>query len=81
MTAKKKGCREAAAVVVYFGMLEEIKLTTKEFCRNNNLSIKIFNQKYKIYHQLFASSQALTKIASNQPKMESNRLKIEEKIE
>jgi len=45
----KKGSREAAAVVVYFHMQDQIKQTIKEYCQANNLSLKLFHQKYKIY--------------------------------
>jgi hypothetical protein len=57
LTPKKKGSREAAGVVVYYSMQEEIKLNCKEFCKKNNLSIKIFNQKYKIYHKLLKNAE------------------------
>lgn len=50
---KKKGIREIAGVVSYFHLMEDIKMNTKEYCRNNNLNLKIFNQKYKIYHKVF----------------------------
>ena len=50
---RKKGIREIAGVVSYFHMIDELKMTTKEYCRNNNLNLKIFNQKYKIYHKIF----------------------------
>jgi hypothetical protein len=45
----KKGSREAAAVVVYFHMQDQIKQTIKEYCQANNLNLKLFHQKYKIY--------------------------------
>lgn len=50
---KKKGIREIAGVVSYFHMIEDVKMNTKEYCRSNNLNLKIFNQKYKIYHKIF----------------------------
>jgi len=50
---KKKGIREIAGVVSYFHMIEEVKMSTKEYCKSNNLNLKIFNQKYKIYHKVF----------------------------
>ncbi len=56
LTPKKKGSRESAAVVVYCGMMEEIKMNIKDYCKNNNLNVKIFNQKYKIYQQLLKKS-------------------------
>lgn len=34
---------------MYFHMQEQIKLTMKEYCLNNNLNLKLFHQKYKIY--------------------------------
>ena len=51
-TERKKGSREAAAVVVYCEMHEDIKMNIKQYCRYNNLNIKIFHQKYKIYYQI-----------------------------
>lgn len=54
-TPRKKGSREAGAVVVFVGLSEEIKLTIREFCQQNNLSVRLFNQKYKVYQKLFRS--------------------------
>lgn len=81
LTPKKKGSREAAGVVVYYSMHDEIKLNCKEFCKKNNLSIKIFNQKYKIYHKLFKNAEIGEAAQKQIKEVEEGNVKIEEKIE
>ena len=41
-----------AGVVVYDHLSEQIKMSIKEYCFNNNLSVKVFNQKYKIHKKI-----------------------------
>jgi hypothetical protein len=48
LSVGKKGSREAAAAVVYSYMRDQIKLSIKEYCKKNNLSVKLFHQKYKL---------------------------------
>ncbi len=54
-----KGTREAAAVVVYFSLKEEIKQSIYEFCKGNNIKHKKFNQKYILYSKLFLTKNNL----------------------
>ena len=61
-------------MVVFISLNEEIKQTIREFCHHNNLSIKLFNQKYKIYQKLYRQLQA-------DPLESSEQLKMEEKLE
>lgn len=48
-----KGTREAAAVVVYATKKLQIRLSILEFCRENQLRQRTFNQKYLVYHKMF----------------------------
>jgi hypothetical protein len=52
-TARQKGTRELAAVVVFCSFSQQIRLNPKEYCQRNQLSHKLFNRKYKVYRQLF----------------------------
>ena len=54
---KSKGLKECAGVVVFMELRSEIRVGFREFCKNNNLSVKIANKKYKIYQKLFESNE------------------------
>jgi hypothetical protein len=73
-TPRKKGTREAAAVVAFVGLGGEVKLTIREFCKTNVLSVRLFNQKYKVYQKLFRPQ-------ADQQDDDDEDLKQEEKLE
>lgn len=52
-----KGTREAAAAVVYATKKEQLKLSILDFCKENQLKQRTFNQKYLVYHKLFPTAK------------------------
>jgi len=48
-----KGGRECAAIVVYYAFQDQIRMSLREFCKQNNLNVKLFNKKYIAYNKLF----------------------------
>ena len=48
-----KGSRECAAIVVYFAFQDQIRMTLREYCKQNNLNVKLFNKKLIAYNKLF----------------------------
>jgi hypothetical protein len=58
--SRKRGDREAAAIVVYFDVKDKLKTNIKVFCRSNDLNVKVFHKKYKTYHRLFCLPMLVT---------------------
>ena len=39
-------------MVVYDHINDQLKMNIKDYCKNNDLSVKVFNQKYKVHKKI-----------------------------
>lgn len=75
-----KGVRECAAVVIYFALEDQMRLSFREYCKQNSLKVKLFNRKVNLYHKLFLR-EAQNNCEKEEVYEQLASIKIEEKVQ